>query len=227
MSTAAAGGSSVTTGTANPPFTAFAEKDPINSTTTLQYQSISAMPQYNTMSFEVSRPVWDLYHCLTRTSRRSSDNKITSKVARPQELLDRRHLALRRRRSPRPVCSANPHNSLLQQVLPSEASVTPVPHKEERRPVLVPSDRIRRPQQELVQRVCLAVEAPSAKQINNNSRSSSRLGLAPLANLNSSSSNNNNSRALVYLVAVVRLVPISRNPHSVCPCLLCSHDLLY
>ena len=226
MSTAAAGGSSVTTGTANPPFTAFAEKDPINSTTTLQYQSISAMPQYNTMSFEVSRPVWDLYHCLTRTSRRSSDNKITSKVARPQELSDRRHLALRRRRSPRPVCLANPHNSLLQQVLPSEASVTPVPHKEERQPVSVPSDRTRRPQQELVQRACLAVEeAPSAKQINNSR--SSRLGLAPLANLNSSSSNNNNSRALVYLVAVVRLVPISRNPHSVCPCLPCSHELLY
>ena len=48
------GGAPVTTGSANPPFTAFTEKDSVNSNVTLQYQSISAMPQYRSASFEVS-----------------------------------------------------------------------------------------------------------------------------------------------------------------------------
>lgn len=51
----------------------------------------------------------------------------------------------------------------------------------------------------------------SAKPINNhsNSRSSSQLGLVPLASLSS----NNNNRAVAYSVVVVHLVPISRNLH--------------
>jgi len=43
----------VTTGTANPPYSAFSEKDPANTNSTLQYQSITCMPQYRGNSFEV------------------------------------------------------------------------------------------------------------------------------------------------------------------------------
>ncbi|KAI0677639.1 nucleoporin autopeptidase-domain-containing protein [Trametes maxima] len=49
------GSAPVTTGTANPPFSAFNEKDNINPTLTLQYQSITAMPQYRSASFEELR----------------------------------------------------------------------------------------------------------------------------------------------------------------------------
>ncbi|KAI0658563.1 nucleoporin autopeptidase-domain-containing protein [Cubamyces menziesii] len=45
----------VTTGTANPPFSPYTEKDNINPATTLQYQSITAMPQYRSASFEELR----------------------------------------------------------------------------------------------------------------------------------------------------------------------------
>ncbi|KAI0832820.1 nucleoporin autopeptidase-domain-containing protein [Trametes gibbosa] len=48
------GGAPVTTGTANTPFTAFAEKDSVNPAITLQYQSITSMPQYRSASFEAS-----------------------------------------------------------------------------------------------------------------------------------------------------------------------------
>ena len=44
----------VTTGTSNPPYSVFTEKDSANSTITLQYQSITCMPQYRGNSFEVS-----------------------------------------------------------------------------------------------------------------------------------------------------------------------------
>lgn len=43
----------VTTGTASTPFSSFGEKDSANSTITLQYQSITAMPSYRGSSFEV------------------------------------------------------------------------------------------------------------------------------------------------------------------------------
>ncbi|KAI0650832.1 nucleoporin autopeptidase-domain-containing protein [Trametes meyenii] len=49
------GGAPITTGTANPPFSAFNEKDNINPTLMLQYQSITAMPQYRSASFEELR----------------------------------------------------------------------------------------------------------------------------------------------------------------------------
>ncbi|OSD04447.1 hypothetical protein PYCCODRAFT_1407337 [Trametes coccinea BRFM310] len=49
------GGAPVTTGTANPPFSPFTEKDNINPSITLQYQSITAMPQYRSASFEELR----------------------------------------------------------------------------------------------------------------------------------------------------------------------------
>jgi hypothetical protein len=44
----------VTTGTANPAYNVFSEKDSANSSLTLQYQSITCMPQYRGNSFEVS-----------------------------------------------------------------------------------------------------------------------------------------------------------------------------
>jgi len=44
----------VTTGTANPVYSVFSEKDPANANSTLQYQSITCMPQYRGNSFEVS-----------------------------------------------------------------------------------------------------------------------------------------------------------------------------
>ncbi|CDO68452.1 hypothetical protein BN946_scf184760.g8 [Trametes cinnabarina] len=53
------GGAPVTTGTANPPFTPYTEKDNINPSLTLQYQSITAMPQYRSASFEELR--WQDY----------------------------------------------------------------------------------------------------------------------------------------------------------------------
>ncbi len=216
----------MTTGSANPPFTAFAEKDPVNSTTTLQYQSISAMPQYNAMSFEVSRtismtPTTIRPHILCR----SSGNKTISKVGRPQELLDRRHLG-HPQRNPNPLlgCLVNLHNSPLQQALRSEASVTPALNKQGRRRVSAASASLP-PRQEppaLLARACLAGAAVlSAKPINNhsNSRSSSQLGLVPLASLSS----NNNNRAVAYSVVAVHLVPISRNLHLVRPCMPCSY----
>ncbi|KIM75006.1 hypothetical protein PILCRDRAFT_689754 [Piloderma croceum F 1598] len=43
----------VTTGTASTPFSPFGEKDSANSSITLQYQSITAMPSYRGSSFEV------------------------------------------------------------------------------------------------------------------------------------------------------------------------------
>ncbi|KAI0638585.1 nucleoporin autopeptidase-domain-containing protein [Trametes polyzona] len=49
----------VTTGTANTPFTAYTEKDSVNPSITLQYQSITAMPQYKSASFEELR--WQDY----------------------------------------------------------------------------------------------------------------------------------------------------------------------
>ncbi|KAI0355398.1 hypothetical protein OH77DRAFT_1479956 [Trametes cingulata] len=52
-------GAPVTTGTANTPFSAFTEKDNINPSITLQYQSITAMPQYRSASFEELR--WQDY----------------------------------------------------------------------------------------------------------------------------------------------------------------------
>jgi hypothetical protein len=45
----------VTTGTSNPPYSVFAEKDSANSSVTLQYQSITCMPQYRGNSFEELR----------------------------------------------------------------------------------------------------------------------------------------------------------------------------
>ncbi|KAI0774746.1 nucleoporin autopeptidase-domain-containing protein [Trametes elegans] len=45
----------VTTGTANTPFNAYTEKDNVNPSITLQYQSITAMPQYRSASFEELR----------------------------------------------------------------------------------------------------------------------------------------------------------------------------
>ncbi|KAI0268301.1 nucleoporin autopeptidase-domain-containing protein [Gloeopeniophorella convolvens] len=45
----------VTTGTANPTYSAFAEKDSANASVTLQYQSITCMPQYRGNSFEELR----------------------------------------------------------------------------------------------------------------------------------------------------------------------------
>ena len=44
----------MTTGTSNPPYSVFGEKDSANSSVTLQYQSITCMPQYRGNSFEVS-----------------------------------------------------------------------------------------------------------------------------------------------------------------------------
>jgi nuclear pore complex protein Nup98-Nup96 len=44
----------VTTGTANPAYSVFSEKDSANTSMTLQYQSITCMPQYRGNSFEVS-----------------------------------------------------------------------------------------------------------------------------------------------------------------------------
>jgi nuclear pore complex protein Nup98-Nup96 len=44
----------VTTGTANPAYSVFSEKDSANANVTLQYQSITCMPQYRGNSFEVS-----------------------------------------------------------------------------------------------------------------------------------------------------------------------------
>jgi hypothetical protein len=44
----------VTTGSANPPYSIFSEKDQTNSNVTLQYQSITCMPAYRGVSFEVS-----------------------------------------------------------------------------------------------------------------------------------------------------------------------------
>ncbi|KAL1944102.1 hypothetical protein VTO73DRAFT_3287 [Trametes versicolor] len=49
------GGAPVTTGTANPPFSPYTEKDNINPSITLQYQSITAMPQYRSSTFEELR----------------------------------------------------------------------------------------------------------------------------------------------------------------------------
>ncbi|KAI8982767.1 nucleoporin autopeptidase-domain-containing protein [Trametes punicea] len=49
------GSAPVTTGTANPPFSPFTEKDNLNPSITLQYQSITAMPQYRSASFEELR----------------------------------------------------------------------------------------------------------------------------------------------------------------------------
>jgi len=46
----------VTTGTVNPPYSIFSEKDPANPNATLQYQSITCMPQYRGNSFEVG--IW-------------------------------------------------------------------------------------------------------------------------------------------------------------------------
>ena len=43
----------VTTGSSNPAYSVFSEKDPANVNTTLQYQSITCMPQYRGNSFEV------------------------------------------------------------------------------------------------------------------------------------------------------------------------------
>ncbi|RPD67371.1 hypothetical protein L226DRAFT_556983 [Lentinus tigrinus ALCF2SS1-7] len=48
------GGAPVTTGTSTP-FNAYTEKDSVNPSITLQYQSISAMPHYRTASFEELR----------------------------------------------------------------------------------------------------------------------------------------------------------------------------
>ncbi|KAI9508906.1 nucleoporin autopeptidase-domain-containing protein [Russula earlei] len=45
----------VTTGTANPAYSVFSEKDPANANATLQYQSITCMPQYRGNSFEELR----------------------------------------------------------------------------------------------------------------------------------------------------------------------------
>ena len=44
----------VTTGTINPPYAPYAEKDANSGSVTLHYQSISCMPQYRGSSFEVS-----------------------------------------------------------------------------------------------------------------------------------------------------------------------------
>jgi hypothetical protein len=49
------GVSPVTTGTSNPPYSVFTEKDSPNNSLVLQYQSISCMPQYRGSSFEVRR----------------------------------------------------------------------------------------------------------------------------------------------------------------------------
>jgi nuclear pore complex protein Nup98-Nup96 len=43
----------VTTGSSNPPYSVFTEKDPANASVALQYQSISCMPAYKGTSFEV------------------------------------------------------------------------------------------------------------------------------------------------------------------------------
>ncbi|KAH8999152.1 nucleoporin autopeptidase-domain-containing protein [Lactarius akahatsu] len=45
----------VTTGTVNPPYSVFSEKDSANASVTLQYQSITCMPQYRGNSFEELR----------------------------------------------------------------------------------------------------------------------------------------------------------------------------
>lgn len=48
------GTGNVTTGTSNPAYTVFNEKDTTNTNLTLAYQSITCMPAYRGYSFEVS-----------------------------------------------------------------------------------------------------------------------------------------------------------------------------
>ena len=48
------GAGSITTGTSNPVYAAFNEKDSTNANLTLAYQSITCMPAYRGYSFEVS-----------------------------------------------------------------------------------------------------------------------------------------------------------------------------
>lgn len=54
----------VTTGSSNPPFSVFSEKDTSGNTpVTLHYQSISMMPAYRGSSFEVSIIKTNVYQC--------------------------------------------------------------------------------------------------------------------------------------------------------------------
>lgn len=103
----------MTTGSSTP-FSAYTEKDSVNPSITLQYQSISAMPQYRSASFEVSCIVRDLSESHpTDVAARNSASKITSKVGRLQGPLVKRLLGLLHNLPQ--VCSASlqhnlPHN---------------------------------------------------------------------------------------------------------------------
>ena len=50
----------ITTGSLNPPYQVYTEKEANGGqpTVTLHYQSITAMPAYRNMTFEVSRELW-------------------------------------------------------------------------------------------------------------------------------------------------------------------------
>ena len=123
-------------------------------------------------------------------------------------------------RSPQPACLDKPHNSLLQQALRLGASVTlALNNKQGRRLVLVALARRRERLVQLAQAYLAAAEAPSAKHPNSNR--SSKPGLVRLV-----PSNSNNKRVVACSVVGARLVPTSRNPHSVRHCISCSYELL-
>jgi hypothetical protein len=96
----------VTTGTANPTYSVFQEKDPANANATLQYQSITCMPQYRGSSFEV-----DIYllillfiHGLIFPRFRNYAYKIISRIER----------------LPAPLVSVNQHS-------PAQPNLPPLP----------------------------------------------------------------------------------------------------
>lgn len=106
----------ITTGTSNPPYAATAEKD---GTTTLQFQSVSCMPQYIGYSFEVRRFYHRCRGCAKIITFRNCESKIMLKAERQR---------------PRPLALSVkqrlvPHNPLLIQVylvskLPNSRPIT-------------------------------------------------------------------------------------------------------
>ncbi|KIP10403.1 hypothetical protein PHLGIDRAFT_28503 [Phlebiopsis gigantea 11061_1 CR5-6] len=71
----------VTTGSSNPQYSAFSEKDPVNSSTTLQYQSISCMPAYRGSSFEELR--WQDYQQGRKTAGAFGQSTFGAPAAQP------------------------------------------------------------------------------------------------------------------------------------------------
>ncbi len=201
----------MTTGSSTP-FNAFTEKDSVNPSITLQYQSISAMPQYRSVSFEVSRIARDLPDSYPNAvSIRKSATKITSKAGRLQGPLVRRPLGLLHNLLQ--VCLVSPQRSLPHNLLPLELRlvglVTPALPKLERPALalLVAAQRGRRAQE-----VVSSVEEVPLARLRSSSNLSRPLALVPLGRHKTRNSHLEASSEVAEHLGLT----ISPNQRSVC-----------